>query len=482
MAKAGLTLFDKIWNDHVVLEEEGAPPILYIDLHLTHEVTSPQAFQELRDRGLKVWNPKRNQATSDHCNPTRLGPDGTEHGSLIYADAQAKTQLLQQEVNCAEFGIDLYGLDHPARGVIHVFGPDMGLTQPGMTIVCGDSHTATHGAFGAIAFGIGTSEVGHVMATQCLLQRKPQTMRIQYVGTLPPGTDAKDLILYTIAKIGVGGGTGTAIEFSGEAVRKLSMEGRMTLCNMAIEAGARTGMVAPDETTFAYLKGKPFAPRGTAWDEAVAAWSKLKSDPDAVFDREVTIDLSEMGPMATYGTNPAMGIRIGRKIPANAEEAFPGARDDAAFRKALAYMGFRPGTQLGDYPIDQVFIGSCTNGRIEDLKAAAAVLAGRKIAESVRMIVVPGSGAVKRAAEALGLDRVFIEAGAEWREPGCSLCLSMNGDVVESGKLCVSTSNRNFEGRQGPGARTVLTSPATAAASAIRGFVTDPREFSGGAL
>lgn len=480
MAKTGKTLFDKIWEAHVVRQDEGAPAILYIDLHLTHEVTSPQAFQELRNRNLKVWNPERNKATTDHCNPTRLGPDGTERGSLIYADDRAREQMLKQEANCAEFGIDLYGLDNEKRGVIHVFGPDMGLTQPGMTIVCGDSHTATHGAFGAIAFGIGTSEVGHVMATQCLLQRKPKTMQIRYTGTLPAGTGAKDLILYTIAKIGVGGGTGYAVEFTGEAIRGLSMEGRMTLCNMAIEAGARTGMVAPDETTFAYLKGKPYAPKGADWDRAVTNWRTLKSDDDAEFDRVIEISLDGIAPMVTYGTNPAMGIRIDEAIPASAETAAPGALNQATFDKALGYMGFEAGTMVAGRKIDRVFIGSCTNGRLEDLQAAAEILKGRKVAEHVRMMVVPGSGTVKREAEALGLDRIFTDAGAEWREPGCSLCLSMNGDYVESGKLCVSTSNRNFEGRQGPGARTILASPATAAASAVSGVVADPREMIGG--
>lgn len=476
----GATLFDKIWNAHVVLQETGAPPVLYIDLHLTHEVTSPQAFQELRRRGLKIWNPDRNKATTDHCNPTRLGPDGSEHGALIYADEQAKSQILQQEANCAEFGINLCGLDHPSRGVIHVFGPDLGLTQPGMTIVCGDSHTATHGAFGAVAFGIGTSEVGHVMATQCLLQRKPKTMKIAYQGTLPEGVSAKDLALFTIAAIGVNGGTGYAIEFCGEAVRTLSMEGRMTLCNMAIEAGARTGMVSPDETTFAYLKGRLYAPAGEAWERAVAEWRKLPSDPDAEYDRVVEISLAEIAPMVTYGINPAMAIRVDGKIPDSAAAAAPGAKDEAAFRKALTYMGVEAGRGLGDYPVDSVFIGSCTNGRLEDLRAAAEILRGRKVAAGVDTIVVPGSGAVKRAAEALGLDRIFTDAGAEWREPGCSLCLAMNGDFVASGKRCVSTSNRNFEGRQGPGARTILASPATAAASAVCGHVADPRALMGG--
>ena len=456
------TLFDKIWESHVVVREPGMPDALYIDLQLIHEVTSPQAFDELRKRNLPVWDPNRIKGTVDHCNPTRLGPDGDERSALIYADENSRKQILKLEKNCKEFGIECFGLDNSARGVVHVFAPDLGLTQPGMTIVCGDSHTATHGAFGSIAFGIGTSEVSHVMGTQCLFQSKPKSMLIRYIGELPHGTGAKDLILYTIAKIGVSGGTNYAIEYSGDAVRSLSMEGRMTICNMTIEAGARFGIVAPDETTFAWLKNKKFAPKGEVWDKAVAAWRNLYSDEGAVFDKVIEIDVSKLEPMVTYGTTPETAIGISDIIPDS---------------EMLNYSGLKAGNPIAGTEIDYVFIGSCTNGRLADLREAAEILRGKKVADGVQMIVVPGSGTVKRQAEAEGLDKVFLKAGAEWREPGCSLCLSMNGDFIEAGKRCISTSNRNFEGRQGPGSRTILASPATAAASAIKGVIIDPRQL-----
>lgn len=455
------TMFDKIWENHVVAREPGGPDVLYIDLQLIHEVTSPQAFSELRKRNLPIWDLKRIIGTIDHCNPTRLGPDGNEISSLVYCEEKARQQILEMEKNCRAFGVKCYGMDDPARGVIHVFAPDMGLIQPGMTVVCGDSHTATHGAFGAVAFGIGTSEVGHVMGTQCLMQRKPKTMMIRYTGQAPEGTTAKDIILYTISKIGVSGGTNYAIEYSGDPISALSMEGRMTLCNMTIEAGARVGMVAPDQKTFDWLKGKKYAPEGAEWDKAVTAWRELHSDAGADFDKVIEIDLKNLEPMVTYGTTPEAAIGISERIPES---------------EMLAYTGLEAGEPIACMPIDYAFIGSCTNGRLEDLREAAEILNGKKVSDRVRMLVVPGSGTVKRQAEAEGLDKIFLEAGAEWREPGCSLCLSMNGDSIEPGKRCVSTSNRNFEGRQGPGSRTILASPATAAASAIAGVIADPRK------
>jgi len=462
------TLFEKIWEQHVVAQEPDAPAVLYIDLHLVHEVTSPQAFHGLRARGLRVRRPERTVATADHSTPTH-DPE------LPFTDAQAARQVQMLEGNCREFGLTLYGMDHPQRGIVHVIGPELGLTQPGMTIVCGDSHTATHGAFGALAFGIGTSEVEHVLATQCLLQNKPRTCRVQIDGRLSPGVSAKDLILALIAQIGVGGGTGYVFEYAGPAVQALDMEGRMTLCNMSIEGGARAGMVAPDDVTFEYLSGRDYAPRRQAWDEALMRWRKLPSDPGASYDQTVTLDASRLEPMITYGTNPGMGMAISGRVPD--PQSFADLRERAALEKALGYMGLQPGQPLLGHPVDVVFLGSCTNGRLADLRAAASLLRGRKVAPNVRMLVVPGSGGVRRQAEAEGLDRVFIEAGAEWRQAGCSMCIAMNGDRLEPGQTAVSTSNRNFEGRQGPGGRTFLASPLTAAASAIRGAVADARTF-----
>jgi len=460
------TLFEKIWKRHVVVQQPGAPAALYIDLHLVHEVTSPQAFHGLRARGLRVRRPERTVATADHSTPTH-------NRALPFSDAQAQRQVQMLEDNCREFGLQLYGLDHPQRGIVHVIGPELGLTQPGMTIVCGDSHTATHGAFGALAFGIGTSEVEHVLATQCLLQNKPQACRVQINGRLSAGVTAKDLILALIAQIGVGGGTGHVFEYAGPAVEALDMEARMTLCNMSIEGGARAGMIAPDDTTLEYLCGRPYAPQGAAWERALACWRMLASDPEAQYDKTVTLDASRLEPMITYGTNPGMGMPVSGRVPDPRTTADP--RERLALDKALNYMGLQPGEQLLGRPIDVVFLGSCTNGRISDLRAAASVLRGRKVAPNVRMLVVPGSGAVRRQAEAEGLDRVFLEAGAEWREAGCSMCIAMNGDQLEPGQTAVSTSNRNFEGRQGPGGRTFLASPLTAAASAICGAVADAR-------
>jgi 3-isopropylmalate/(R)-2-methylmalate dehydratase large subunit len=459
------TLFDKIWDAHVVASPEDAPAVLYIDLHLVHEVTSPQAFAGLHARGLQVRRPDRTVATMDHSTPTR--------GGLALADDQARAQLRRLEANCAEHGIALHALGSAGHGIVHVIGPEQGLTQPGMTIVCGDSHTSTHGAFGALAFGIGTSEVEHVLATQCLLQRRPRTLRATFDGLPPPGVSAKDLILAMIARIGIGGATGHVIEYAGEAIRALDMEGRMTICNMSIEAGARAGMIAPDDTTFEYLAGRPHAPRGEAFDRAVAAWRALATDDGAAFDREIRIDATALEPMITWGTNPGQGVGISERVPD------PSRVDDAAARSsiesALRYMRLAPGVPVLGVPVDVVFVGSCTNSRIGDLRAAAEVVRGRRVAPGVRMLVVPGSAAVKAQAEAEGLDRVFRDAGAEWREPGCSMCIAMNGDQLSAGQLAVSTSNRNFEGRQGQGGRTLLASPWTAAAAAVAGHVTDPR-------
>ncbi len=466
------TLFEKIWDAHVVIQEPDSPAILYIDLHLIHEVTSPQAFNGLRQRGLKVRRPDRTVATMDHATPT-------SELSLAAVDEMSARQLRQMEKNCRDFGIDLYDLEHPQRGIVHVLGPEQGVTQPGMTIVCGDSHTSTHGAFGALAFGIGTSEVEHVLATQSLLQYKPKTMQVHFDGQLRQGVTAKDMILALIAEIGVGGGTGHVIEFTGPAVHALDMEARMTLCNMSIEAGARAGMIAPDETTFAYLEGRPSAPQGEAWGAALARWRDLPSDPGASYDKTVRLDASTLEPMITYGTNPAMGGPIQQTIPDPAEEGDPARR--AALKKALAYMDLEPGQPLQGHPVDVVFLGSCTNGRINDLRAAADLLRGRKLAEGVRMLVVPGSENVRRQAEAEGLDQIFKEAGAEWRFAGCSMCIAMNGDQLSPGQYAVSTSNRNFEGRQGAGGRTFLASTLTAAAAAVTGRVTDPRTLLEGA-
>ena len=464
---APLTLFEKVWRGHeVVPETPDTPAVLYIDLHLIHEVTSPQAFTVLRERGLKPRRPERTFATMDHSTPTRT--EQVFGGAPISVEAAAR-QVRELERNCAAFSLELLGLRDTRRGIVHIIGPELGLTQPGKTVVCGDSHTSTHGALGALAFGIGTTEVGHVLATQCLLQRKPRTFALNVHGRLPEGVGAKDLILAIIGRIGVAGGTGHVIEYRGETIRALDMDARMTVCNMSIEAGARAGMIAPDETTFQYLAGRPRAPQGAAWEAAVAGWRQLPSDPGARFDREIDIDASALEPMLTYGTNPGMVIPVGGAIPERP--------DDPVFAKSLAYMGFAPGQPLREHPVNVVFIGSCTNGRLSDLRTAASLLRGRKVAAGVHMLVVPGSQQVKREAEAEGLDRVFIEAGAEWRESGCSMCLGMNGDLVAKGHYAVSTSNRNFEGRQGIGARTLLASPLTAAACAVRGRITDPREL-----
>jgi len=461
------TLFQKVWDAHLVRDEtESVPAVLYIDLHLIHEVTSPQAFAMLSQKGLRFRRPDLSVATMDHSTPSL--PKSAD-GEYPFVDLAAATQTQKLAENCARHGVPLHPLGSPGQGIVHVIGPELGLTLPGKTIVCGDSHTSTHGAFGALAFGIGTSEVGHVMATQCLLQRRPKTLAVEISGELGRGVTAKDLILALIAEIGVGGGLGHVIEFRGEAVRALTMEARMTLCNMAIEAGARAGMIAPDDTTFTYLKGREAAPRGKSWDEAVARWRQLASDPGAHFDRTVYLDAGKVEPMITYGTNPAMAVPVSRRIPET-------HGDDQA-RKSLAYMGFREGSDLVGQAVDVVFIGSCTNSRISDLRQAAAVFRGRRVADGVRTLVVPGSRRVKEQAEREGLDRIFLEAGAEWREPSCSMCIAMNGDQLQPGQLAVSTSNRNFEGRQGPGGRTLLASPLTAAAAAVSGTVQDPRSI-----
>ncbi len=464
------TIIQKIWDSHVVCQPPGAPALLYIDLHLVHEVTSPQAFDGLRQRGLKVRRPDRTFGTCDHSTPTTPR-------DLPIVDPIARAQVEQFEKNCREFGIPHFGFQNPRQGIVHVIGPEHGLTQPGMTIVCGDSHTATHGAFGALAFGIGTSQVEHVLATQCLLQAPSKSFAVRVDGRLRPGVTAKDIILALIAKIGVGGGTGCVFEYTGAAIRALSMEERMTVCNMSIEGGARAGLIAPDETTFEFLAGRPFAPKGEAWERAVAFWKSLPTDEGATYDREVSIDASSLEPMITYGTNPGMGIPISAPVPDPAEA--PDAVERETRRKALAYMGIEPGKPLTGRPVNVVFIGSCTNSRMTDLRAAATVLRGRKVSPNVRVLVVPGSQSIKRQAEAEGLDRIFREAGAEWREAGCSMCIAMNGDQLAPGEYAVSTSNRNFEGRQGKGGRTFLASPLTAAASAVTGVVTDPRPLLG---
>jgi 3-isopropylmalate/(R)-2-methylmalate dehydratase large subunit len=464
---AARTLFDKVWAAHeVVSETPDTPAVLYIDLHLIHEVTSPQAFSMLRSHGLPVRRPERTLATMDHSIPT--SSDQVFGKIPIKVDAAAR-QVQQLEKNAAEFGVELFGLRDARRGIVHVISPEMGRTQPGMTIVCGDSHTSTHGAFGALAFGIGTTEVGHVFATQSLLQRKPKSMAINVEGDLRPGVTAKDLILAIIGKVGVSGGTGYVLEYGGSTIRSLSMDERMTVCNMSIEAGARAGMIAPDETTFLYLKDKPHAPTGPAWDAAVARWRALTSDIDARFDAAVDLDAAQIEPMITYGTNPGMVLPISASIPDKS--------GDEVFDKALRYMGFHSGEAMVGKPVDVVFIGSCTNGRFEDLQAAARILKGRKVAPGVHLMIVPGSQQIKQQAEASGLADIFRAAGADWRESGCSMCLGMNGDTVAAGRYSVSTSNRNFEGRQGVGARTLLASPLTAAASAVKGRIADPREL-----
>ncbi|MDJ0709731.1 MAG: 3-isopropylmalate dehydratase large subunit [Woeseiaceae bacterium] len=461
------TLFEKVWADHVVVEETAdTPAVLYIDLHIIHEVTTPQAFSALRDNGLPVRRPDLTLPTLDHSTPTT--PVST-FKDLLVAGEGAANQVRQMEQNCADFGLDLLGYGSGKRGIVHVIGPELGATQPGKTIVCGDSHTSTHGAFGALAFGIGTTEVGHVLATQCLLQRKPKTLAVNVEGTLPAGVSAKDVILAVIGEIGVDGGTGHVIEYRGEAIRALDMEARMTICNMSIEGGARAGMIAPDDTTFEYLHGRERAPEGRAWDAAVTRWRTLRTDEGAAFDRSVALDANALTPMVTFGTNPGMVVPIDEPVPASA---------DASFRKALDYMQIESGKPMTENAVDVVFVGSCTNGRLSDIEEAANVLRGRRVADGVRMLVVPGSDRVKAEAESRGLDEIITSAGAEWREAGCSMCIGMNGDIAKPGQLSVSTSNRNFEGRQGVGARTVLASPATAAASAIAGRVADPRTFS----
>jgi 3-isopropylmalate/(R)-2-methylmalate dehydratase large subunit len=460
------TLLEKIWDDHVVVQEAGAPAVLYVDLQLVHEVTSPQAFSGLRQRGLKVRRPDKTVATMDHSTPTTPL-------DMPIADQIAARQIEVLKANCAEFGIRLYERGSDKQGIVHVIGPELGLTQPGMVIVCGDSHTATHGAFGALAFGIGTSEVEHVLASQCLLQHKPRTFEVRVDGRLQPGVSAKDIILAIIAQIGIGGGTGHVFEYRGEAISALDIEARMTVCNMSIEGGARAGMIAPDDATIEYIAGREFAPKGAAWDKAVERWRKLPTDDGAAFDTSITLDASALEPMITYGTNPGMGIPVTGRIPDPAKIADPVQK--SSLEKALLYMDLRPGEPLLGHKVDVVFLGSCTNSRISDLRLAASLLKSRKVAEGVRMLVVPGSQQVKRQAEAEGLDRIFKEAGAEWREAGCSMCIAMNGDELTAGQYAVSTSNRNFEGRQGKGGRTLLASPLTAAASAIAGQVADVR-------
>jgi 3-isopropylmalate/(R)-2-methylmalate dehydratase large subunit len=474
MAQTGpRTLFQKIWESHLVrAETPETPAVLYIDLHLVHEVTSPQAFTQLREQGMTVRRPEQTLATMDHSTPTT--PRGAD-GAIAVVDMQAAAQLTQLERNCADFGIPLYALGSDRQGIVHVIGPEQGFTQPGMTIVCGDSHTSTHGAFGALAFGIGTSEVAHVLASQCLIQNEPRTMEIRVDGQLPPGVGAKDIILAVIAQIGVGGGTGYVFEYTGEAIRGLNMEERMTICNMSIEGGARAGLIAPDETTFAYLAGRPHAPQGAAWDAAVAAWRQLPTDPGARYDRTITLDAASLTPMITYGTNPGMGMPIDGRVPD--PDAVADASQRQALDKALRYMNLQPGQALLGKPVDVVFLGSCTNSRISDLRLAASLMRGRHVAPGVRMLVVPGSQSVKRQAEAEGLHEVFREAGAEWREAGCSMCIAMNGDQLAPGQYAVSTSNRNFEGRQGKGGRTFLASPLTAAATAITGAIADVRQL-----
>ena len=465
---AGRTLFEKVWDDHVIREAPGEPALLYVDLHLVHEVTSPQAFDSLRMHGRPVRRPDLTVSTIDHGVPTA----NTELG---IRDPLSKKQIDTLIANCEEHGITLYGLDDPRRGIVHVIGPEQGLTQPGMTIVCGDSHTATHGAFGALAFGIGTSEVEHVLATQTLPQLKPKSMAVTVDGALPRGVTSKDIILAIIAEIGVGGGIGHVIEYRGSAIESLSMEARMTICNMSIEGGARAGMIAPDETTFEYLQGRPQAPTGEAWEEAVAHWRTLRTDPDAAFDREVTIDASSLAPHVSWGTNPAQTVPVTASVPRPLD--YEDELDQEGCQRALEYMDLEGGTPITQISIDRVFLGSCTNARIEDLRAAAAVIRGRSVAESVNAMVVPGSGLVKLQAEEEGLDLIFKQAGFEWREAGCSMCLAMNDDILQPGERCASTSNRNFEGRQGRGGRTHLVSPEMAAAAAVAGHFVDVREW-----
>ncbi|HEY8555273.1 MAG TPA: 3-isopropylmalate dehydratase large subunit [Burkholderiales bacterium] len=463
------TLYDKLWDAHVVRENDDGTCLIYIDRHLVHEVTSPQAFEGLRLAGRSLWRVDANLATADHNVPT------TDRARGI-ADPVSRLQVETLDANCRDFGIVEFGMNDVRQGIVHVVGPEQGATLPGMTVVCGDSHTSTHGAFGALAFGIGTSEVEHVLATQCLIMKKAKNMRVRVEGEIPPGVTAKDIILAIIGRIGTAGGTGHAIEFAGSAIEALSIEGRMTVCNMAIEAGARAGMVAVDEKTIEYFRGRPYAPKGELWERAVAAWRTLKSDPGAKFDKEVVLRAEEIKPQVTWGTSPEMVVPVDAVVPDPAKEPDPVKR--IGMQNALAYMALEPGTPIRDIHVDKVFIGSCTNSRIEDLRAAAAVVKGRRIAKNVKLaMVVPGSGLVKRQAEREGLDRIFKDAGFEWREPGCSMCLAMNADRLEPGERCASTSNRNFEGRQGAGGRTHLVSPAMAAAAAIAGHFVDVREF-----
>ena len=464
---AGKTLFDKVWDAHVVHQVDGGPSVLYIDKHLIHEVTSPQAFAGLEKRGLKVFRPEHTVATPDHNVPTI-----DQH--LTIKDQLSRFQVDKLTENCEKNGVTLYGLNHPFQGIVHVIGPQLGITQPGMTMVCGDSHTSTHGAFGSVAFGIGTSEVEMVLATQCIMQPKPKKMRINVEGELSKGVTAKDIILYIISKISASGGTGYFIEFAGAAIRALSMEGRMTICNMSIECGARGGLIAPDETTFEYLKGKEFAPKGAAYEQAVEKWRKLKTDIDAVFDKEITFDAADIEPMITYGTNPGMGTKVISNIPAESEIERSNLK---SFGKALEYMGFKAGEQIEGKTVDYVFVGSCTNGRIEDLRAVAEFVKGKKKADNITAWIVPGSKQVEEMANKEGITKILEDAGFKLRQPGCSACLAMNDDKIPEGKLAVSTSNRNFEGRQGPGARTMLASPLTAAAVAVTGKIVDPRTF-----
>ncbi|MEO6001492.1 MAG: 3-isopropylmalate dehydratase large subunit [Chitinophagaceae bacterium] len=462
------TLFDKIWDKHVVKTIPGGPSVLYIDKHFIHEVTSPQAFNGIEKRGLKLLRPQNTVATADHNVPTI-----DQH--LPIKDELSRIQVQQLKDNCAHHGVELYGLGHPFQGIVHIIGPELGITQPGMTIVCGDSHTSTHGAFGCIAFGIGTSEVEMVFASQCLLQTRPKIMRINIEGELQKGVVSKDIILYIISKISSSGATGYAVEYAGSAIRNLSMEARMTVCNMSIEMGARAGMIAPDETTFEYMKGREFAPSGDEWDTKLAQWKQLKSDDDAIFDQEINIDAAEIEPMITYGTNPGLGIAINGMIPVT--DSIPDEGERKTIIKALQYMGLESGKQLLGMPVQHIFIGSCTNSRIEDLRLVASVIKGKKKNPKVQVMIVPGSQQVAQQVKAEGLDKIFEEAGFAIRQAGCSACLGMNEDKIPAGEYCISTSNRNFEGRQGAGARTLLASPLTAAAAAITGVVTDVREF-----
>jgi len=457
------TLFDKIWDAHVVAQVEGGTDVLYIDRHFIHEVTSPQAFDGLHKRGIPVFRTERTVATADHNVPTK-----NQH--LPIQEQLSRFQVDKLTENCKDFGVELYGLGHEYQGIVHVIGPELGITKPGMTIVCGDSHTSTHGAFGCIAFGIGTSQVEQVLATQCLLQNRPKRMRITIDGELQKGVHSKDIILYIISQLTASGGTGYFVEYAGSAIQSLSMEARMTICNMSIEMGARGGLIAPDDTTFEYVKGRKFAPKGEDWDAAMAYWQTLYTDEDAVFDKEYVFKAEDIEPMITYGTNPGMGMGVTQRIPT------PANGNSQSFNKSLEYMGLQAGENLLDKPIDYVFIGSCTNSRIEDLRIVADYIKGKKKAKNVKVMVVPGSQQVREQAKAEGLDKVFIEAGFDFREPGCSACLGMNEDKVPKGAYCVSTSNRNFEGRQGPGARTILASPLMAAATAIEGKIVDVRE------